>query len=115
MESTLKLLVSMNLCIKNSNWILICSVKTDKPNNYWIFWYNIEGFLNHIHILVEKEYAKIPEVFHYDNFDQCMMLKDDAFFCSLTYELEPIDKEQPSETWRIIKVIADISPGLQVC
>ncbi|XP_050294187.1 O-acyltransferase like protein-like [Anthonomus grandis grandis] len=50
-----------------------------------------------------KQYASIPEVFFQDNFDNCMMREDEAFYCALTYEVEPIDKETPSETWEIIK------------
>ncbi|CAG9766405.1 unnamed protein product [Ceutorhynchus assimilis] len=55
-----------------------------------------------------KQYASIPELFYQDNYDNCMMREDEAFYCSLTYKLEPVDKEYPPDVWINIKNISDI-------
>ncbi|XP_066249163.1 nose resistant to fluoxetine protein 6-like [Euwallacea similis] len=56
----------------------------------------------------DEQYASLPKLFYYDNFDDCMQLGDKAFFCSLQYDLEPLDKENPSEMWGLIKNASDI-------
>lgn len=62
-------------------------------------------WLNQLIFLVsETQYSNIPEIFHYDNFDRCMMLDDDALYYSVTYELQSLNNETLSETWLTIQV-----------
>lgn len=59
---------------------------------------------------VDKEYAKLPPIFHTDNYDTCLLHDDEALYCSITYELEPLDRGNPSETWQLL----DVSIVLQI-
>ncbi|XP_066150437.1 nose resistant to fluoxetine protein 6-like [Euwallacea fornicatus] len=62
----------------------------------------------HCTTISDKQYASIPNLFYYDNYDNCMLLGDEALYCLVHYELEPLDKESPSEIWGLIKNISDI-------
>ncbi|CAG9821311.1 unnamed protein product [Phaedon cochleariae] len=53
--------------------------------------------------ITDEEYASMPELFQVDNYDTCMMLGKKAFYCSITYQLEPIDQRNPPNIWRVIK------------
>lgn len=55
-------------------------------------------------MLTDEEYAKLPPIFHNDDYDKCMLLDEDAFYCTLTYELRPLDVTNPSETWQLLEV-----------
>ncbi|CAH0550013.1 unnamed protein product [Brassicogethes aeneus] len=58
---------------------------------------------NYAHAKVtDEEYASIPELFHMDNYDKCMLMGEKAFFCSTQYNLEPLNPQNASKTWRII-------------
>lgn len=55
-------------------------------------------------IISDKQYASMPLLFHQDNFDKCMLLEEDALYCSITYELQPLYPSNSSEMWNIISV-----------
>ncbi|XP_030766855.1 O-acyltransferase like protein-like [Sitophilus oryzae] len=57
----------------------------------------------------DEEYGSMPDLFHQDNFDKCMLLKDQAFYCSFTYQLEPLDRSNPPEVWGIIQKVINAS------
>lgn len=46
----------------------------------------------------------MPSVFYMDNYDDCMLVKNKSLFCSFNYQLEPIDKNNASDVWKIIDV-----------
>lgn len=52
----------------------------------------------------EKEYALMPPIFHLDDWDRCMLLQEDAFYCNIRYDLEPLDQTNHSKIWSIIDV-----------
>ncbi|KAJ8927036.1 hypothetical protein NQ314_020599, partial [Rhamnusium bicolor] len=53
-----------------------------------------------------KQYASMPQLFHQDNYDKCMLLKDEALYCTFTYELQPLKVNNVSETWKIINKVS---------
>lgn len=55
-------------------------------------------------MIPDKEYVKLPDLFYTENYDTCMLYGDEAFYCSFTFELEPIDADNPSETWQLLDV-----------
>ncbi|XP_018571858.1 uncharacterized protein LOC108911409 [Anoplophora glabripennis] len=55
--------------------------------------------------VTDKQYASMPLVFHQDNFDRCMLLEENALYCSFTFELEPLNPSNASETWNIISIV----------
>lgn len=46
----------------------------------------------------------MPQLFHLDDYDECMYLEEKALYCTFTYELQPIFVEEKSSIWNIIKV-----------
>lgn len=61
-------------------------------------------YISTIYFILDKEYAQMPELFHMDNYDRCMLRGDESFFCSFDYQLEPLDFNNVSDTWKIIQV-----------
>ncbi|CAH1164478.1 unnamed protein product [Phaedon cochleariae] len=54
----------------------------------------------------DKEYARMPPVFYQDNFDRCMLLQEEALYCSFLYQLEPLDISNVTDLWKIIKEVS---------
>lgn len=46
----------------------------------------------------------MPPLFSMDDYEDCMLLKQKSLYCRLTYELEPINKDNSSQVWKIVKV-----------
>ncbi|XP_050518259.1 nose resistant to fluoxetine protein 6-like [Diabrotica virgifera virgifera] len=46
-------------------------------------------------LVTDEDYASLPDLFHQDNFDRCMLLGDKTLYCYFEYELEPINNENP--------------------
>ncbi|XP_030766859.1 nose resistant to fluoxetine protein 6-like isoform X2 [Sitophilus oryzae] len=46
----------------------------------------------------------MPELFHLDNFDHCMLNQNEALYCTFTYQLRPLDKN--SLIWNIIQNVS---------
>lgn len=46
----------------------------------------------------------MPDLFHMDDFDKCMSLEDEALYCSITYEVQPLDPDNKSQVWNVIQV-----------
>ncbi|XP_044753949.1 nose resistant to fluoxetine protein 6-like [Coccinella septempunctata] len=53
--------------------------------------------------VTDKEYANLPPVFEQDNFERCLLLKDEALYCYVEYHVKPIDPENASITWTHIQ------------
>ncbi|XP_030766811.1 uncharacterized protein LOC115890654 [Sitophilus oryzae] len=59
--------------------------------------------------VTDEEYASMPDLFYHDNFDKCMLLKEKAFYCSLTYQLKPLNETSPPDVWKIIQKVSNVS------
>jgi hypothetical protein len=46
----------------------------------------------------------MPTLFHFDDYDHCMLEGDNALYCAITYQLHPKNSENISETWNLIQV-----------
>ncbi|XP_030767536.1 O-acyltransferase like protein-like [Sitophilus oryzae] len=76
-----------------------------------------ENFLLVLFVLVkynygqvtDEEYVSMPDLFYQDNFDKCMLLKEKAFYCTFTYQLEPLDRTNSPEVWNIIEKVSNVS------
>ncbi|KAL1502200.1 hypothetical protein ABEB36_007376 [Hypothenemus hampei] len=58
--------------------------------------------------VTDKQYGYLPDLFIIENYDNCMMLEDEAFYCNLVFEVQPLDEEHPGETWHIINNLSEI-------
>ncbi|CAH0550012.1 unnamed protein product [Brassicogethes aeneus] len=58
--------------------------------------------------ITDNQYALMPNLFHLDDYDKCMLLQNRALYCSITFELEPLDAENPSEIWKIVKSVSSV-------
>nr|XP_023025742.1 nose resistant to fluoxetine protein 6-like [Leptinotarsa decemlineata] len=55
----------------------------------------------------DKQYASMPALFHQDNYDKCMLLDDEALYCSFIYKMEPRPNGANStDTWKIIQEVS---------
>ncbi|KAL3270226.1 hypothetical protein HHI36_009282 [Cryptolaemus montrouzieri] len=53
--------------------------------------------------ITDKEYARLPPVFELDNFDRCMLLEDEALYCTMEFHLYPLNPKNTSKTWNQIQ------------
>ncbi|XP_045483781.1 nose resistant to fluoxetine protein 6-like isoform X2 [Harmonia axyridis] len=51
----------------------------------------------------DEDYSSLPPVFKADNFDNCMLLREKALYCTISYQLQAVDEENPSKKWNNIK------------
>ncbi|KAK9874063.1 hypothetical protein WA026_002418 [Henosepilachna vigintioctopunctata] len=56
-----------------------------------------------VSLVSENDYAVLPPVFEVDNFDRCMLLGDEALYCTIDFQLAPEDAKNPTETWKKIQ------------
>ncbi|XP_050518257.1 nose resistant to fluoxetine protein 6-like isoform X4 [Diabrotica virgifera virgifera] len=55
-------------------------------------------------LVTDKDYASLPDLFHQDNFDKCMLFGDEALYCNFEYELEPLNNE--NALWKTIQELS---------
>ncbi|CAH1959032.1 unnamed protein product [Acanthoscelides obtectus] len=55
--------------------------------------------------VTDEEYATQPPVFHFDDYDTCMMLKK-KLYCYVNFELKPTNREKPSPVWNTIEKVS---------
>ncbi|CAH1235888.1 unnamed protein product [Diabrotica balteata] len=54
----------------------------------------------------DEEYGLMPDIFQVEDFDSCMILKDKALYCEITYEFAPINPNNPPAMWKTIKEVS---------
>lgn len=62
------------------------------------------NYTNNCSFYPEKDYASIPLLFEFDNYDKCMLLEEKALFCTFTFSIEPMYPERENRIWNIVKV-----------
>ncbi|CAH1365358.1 unnamed protein product, partial [Tenebrio molitor] len=50
-----------------------------------------------------KQYASMPTLFQFDDYDQCMLYGKEATYCTITFQLYPKNSANPSQIWNVIK------------
>ncbi|XP_063923012.1 nose resistant to fluoxetine protein 6-like [Zophobas morio] len=60
-----------------------------------------------INKILETEYASMPEVFHLDDYDRCMLHGPDALYCSISFQLYPKTAENTSDAWKVIEKVSN--------
>ncbi|XP_074037425.1 O-acyltransferase like protein isoform X2 [Leptinotarsa decemlineata] len=59
-----------------------------------------------ISAVTDEQYASMPKLFEVDDYDTCMMLGKKSFYCSVSYRVVPLNAENPTEIWKIIKEVS---------
>lgn len=60
--------------------------------------------LIYLSFFAAEEYALMPSIFEVEDYDKCMQMKEKALYCYIKFELKPLDRQNTSKTWKIIKV-----------
>ncbi|KAJ8938257.1 hypothetical protein NQ318_001790, partial [Aromia moschata] len=53
---------------------------------------------------LDKDYASMPPLFHLDDYDECMLLREDGLYCKFTFELQPLQLEKQNHIWNVVSV-----------
>ncbi|KAB0804823.1 hypothetical protein PPYR_01793 [Photinus pyralis] len=51
----------------------------------------------------EGNYALMPELFHLDDFDRCLMLGENALYCTFKMQLAPLDEAADLKVWETMQ------------
>ncbi|KAJ3659719.1 hypothetical protein Zmor_011393 [Zophobas morio] len=71
------------------------------------YWRAFSLLFTKIWVVTETEYASMPEVFHLDDYDRCMLHGPDALYCSISFQLYPKTAENASDTWKVIEKVSN--------
>ncbi|XP_072399998.1 nose resistant to fluoxetine protein 6-like isoform X2 [Diabrotica undecimpunctata] len=55
-------------------------------------------------VVTDKDYASLPDLFHQDNFDKCMLFGDETQYCYFEYELKPLNNDNPM--WKAMQELS---------
>ncbi|XP_050498907.1 nose resistant to fluoxetine protein 6-like isoform X3 [Diabrotica virgifera virgifera] len=55
-------------------------------------------------VVTDEDYASLPDLFHQDNFDRCMLFGNKTLYCCFEYELEPLSNENPM--WKAMQALS---------
>ncbi|KAB0804319.1 hypothetical protein PPYR_01289 [Photinus pyralis] len=59
--------------------------------------------------VTDEEYALMPDLFHLDDFDRCLMLGKNALYCTVKLQIAPIRNSTNLRIWKIIqKTISNV-------
>ncbi|KAL3288864.1 hypothetical protein HHI36_003311 [Cryptolaemus montrouzieri] len=53
---------------------------------------------------MDSAYGRLPPVFQMDDFDRCMLLGVEALYCTIEFQLRPVDPENITDEWKQIMV-----------
>ncbi|KAK5647259.1 hypothetical protein RI129_002151 [Pyrocoelia pectoralis] len=67
------------------------------------FWRLVYIFRPEDRCTSKSEYASMPELFHLDNFDRCMMLGENALYCMFQMQLSPLEEGSNVQIWQTIQ------------
>ncbi|CAH1371462.1 unnamed protein product [Tenebrio molitor] len=70
------------------------------------FWNYIFFLFSQVNRISDREYVSMPTLFHFDDYDHCMLEGDNALYCAITYQLHPKNSENISETWNLIQKVS---------
>ncbi|XP_072381146.1 nose resistant to fluoxetine protein 6-like [Diabrotica undecimpunctata] len=56
--------------------------------------------------ITDGEYALMPTLFHLDDYDECMLLKKKALYCTFRFELQSLSTDNVSDIWIVLKNVS---------
>ncbi|KAL3288861.1 hypothetical protein HHI36_003308 [Cryptolaemus montrouzieri] len=57
-------------------------------------------------LVTERDYAHLPPVFKADDFDRCMLLGKSALYCTIEFQLAPLNPKESTDGWKQIEELS---------